>query len=105
MRADPQSDREARNGCHLYLLTKVVERRLPLDLTDIVALEERIEQMRPTWETAGVERVRLRLKLTRGLRLRAVYDARLRCLLTIWVRPKDRVYRPQSARLKGEVRN
>ncbi|MEQ8605160.1 MAG: hypothetical protein RIB45_17750 [Marivibrio sp.] len=82
--------RQERNSCHLHLMTRVVQRRLPLDLADIVQLEERIERMRPTWDQDGLERIRLRVKLDCGLRLRVVYDAQLRCVLTIWVRPKDK---------------
>lgn len=82
--------RRARNLMHLHLMRRLVERGVPLDYADIVALEQRIERMRASFERPGIARYRLRLKYGRSSRVRVVYDVEYRCLLTAWMRPATR---------------
>lgn len=80
----PAAERRTRNEIHLHLLARVVDRRLPLDLRAIVALEESIERLSPAFLRPGRCRYLLRVKVAGIHRLTLVYDARRRCLLTAW---------------------
>lgn len=78
--------RNARNAMHLHLMRRVMSRGLPLDYADVVALEARLEASLPMFIRPGVTRYRLRLKYTRGQRVRVVYDSAFRCIVTAYVR-------------------
>lgn len=77
-----------RAACHLHLLSRAADRGIVFTADDVVRLEGAIEKARPAFEQPGIDRYKLRVKLA-GTRMRVVYDADLKCLVTVW-RPNGR---------------
>ena len=78
---------DARNRMHRHLMNRLIERRIPLDYLDVLTLERRIEKMHAAFVRPDQNRYRLTVTGLNNARYRVVYDARHRCLLTIWPRP------------------
>lgn len=85
--------RQCRNSIHKHLVSRLVDRDIPIDYAAIVRLENRLEQMRPAFEQPGRKRYRLTCVLGRDQHFSVVYDTEFRCLLTIWRQ------RPHSVRV------
>lgn len=76
---DPQRYRAC---CQIQALSRAEQRGLDLDAGDISGIEAAIEALRPAWIVPGRDRYGFGVR-HRGVRCWVVYDADLRCVVTI----------------------
>mgnify|MGYP003680564275 FL=1 len=75
---------QARAQMHLHLMTRVVERQIPMDGAHINIIEKMIERMRPAFVLPGRHRYRLCVRVAGQHRIGVAYDTDHACLLSAW---------------------
>lgn len=73
--------------CQTHALMRAEERGVDIDVGAVVRLEAAIERLRAAWEVPGVDRYWFPIRLPRQ-RCRVLYDARLRCIVTVVPAPR-----------------
>lgn len=68
--------------CQTHALMRAAEHGIDIDVGVVVRLEAAIERLRAAWEAPGVDRYWFPIRLPRQ-RCRVLYDARLRCIVTV----------------------
>lgn len=78
----------ARYRCRLHAMERAVERGVPID--DLRRFEYVLERCRPAFEHPDRRR-HLVIVLHRGVRIHAVWDSHLQCVVTVWRRERERL--------------
>ncbi|MFZ2470203.1 MAG: hypothetical protein WAW54_17580 [Parvibaculum sedimenti] len=81
------ADRLHRRRCRLHMLKRASERGMPLSVFEVWRLERRIERCRDAFALPEAQRYQITLIIGRE-KFVVVYDARLRCLVTLLSRSR-----------------
>ena len=73
-----------RMACHLHVMRRAAQRGIVMTADDIVRLEGMLDRARAAYQRPGAGRYLLTVKSAAGRRMRVVYDARLRCMVSVW---------------------
>lgn len=73
-----------RMRCNIHALRRAEQRGIDLDIGSLIRLEAAIERLRRAWYTPGTPADRYWLSVVhRRQRVRVLYDAALRCVVTV----------------------